>query len=100
MNPNGRKKVDQGHSCWRSIFSYDKSKNKIDPNRNWADSWQTTPEEEKKYDSDGGEAPFTIAETYLVNEAIKRFDPDVFLDIHSGMEGLMFPRGSDEIKLS
>ena len=29
VNPNGRKKVEEGFNCWRS------NGNKIDPNRNW-----------------------------------------------------------------
>lgn len=98
-NPEGRKKVDIGHSCWRSIFSEDPTKNKIDPNRNWGGSFQISSDEDIKLDADGGKKAFSILETKVVNDAIKEFDPDIFLDIHSGMEGLMYPKGSKDLKM-
>ena len=35
VNTSGRTKVEEGFSCWRSSYSKDNSKNKIDLNRNW-----------------------------------------------------------------
>lgn len=47
-NPEGRKKVEEGHYCWRS------NADKIDPNRNWSYNFKKGDDEDKMYDSDGG----------------------------------------------
>jgi murein tripeptide amidase MpaA len=43
VNINGHKKVEEGYSCWRSAYSKDPKKNKIDPNRNWGATHAKTP---------------------------------------------------------
>jgi hypothetical protein len=37
VNPSGRKKVEEGYTCWRS------NKDIIDPNRNWAYAFNPNP---------------------------------------------------------
>jgi len=87
-NPDGRKKVEEGYYCWRS------NGDKIDPNRNWSFNFKVGDLEDEMYDSSGGDKPFSEAETNAVNEAIKKFKPEIFLDVHSGMKGLLYPYAS------
>jgi len=86
-NPVGRKKVEEGKYCWRS------NGNKIDPNRNWDFKWHKSDAEGAFYDSQGGLKPFSEVETRVVNRAIKNFNPHIYIDIHSGMKGLLSPFG-------
>lgn len=83
-NPEGRKKVEDGEYCWRS------NADKIDPNRNWSYNFKKGTEEDRFYDSDGGQEALSTVETSSLDEAIKEFNPDVFLDVHSGMKGLLY----------
>ena len=87
VNKSGREKVDDGYNCWRS------NGDKIDPNRNWAYGHRVSSEEDVQLDSNGDNNSFTIPETVAVNKAIQEDDPHVFLDVHSGMKGLMYPNG-------
>lgn len=53
------------------------------------------------YDSSGGDAPLTATETAVLDKSIKDFKPDIFLDIHSGMKGMLYPwasKAEDAIK--
>jgi hypothetical protein len=47
VNPQGRKKVEEGYNCWRSNL------NKIDPNRNWGYNHHRSTDEDRFFDSDG-----------------------------------------------
>ncbi len=95
-NPNGRQKVEEGYYCWRS------NGDKIDPNRNWGFNFKVGDLEDEmycnfnqnRYDSSGGDKPFSEAETNTINEHIKKFKPEIFLDVHSGMKGLLYPYAS------
>ena len=35
----------------------------------------------------------SIPETKVIDIKIKEINPDVFMDIHSGMDGLLYPMG-------
>lgn len=61
-NPEGRKKVEEGHYCWRSNADH------IDPNRNWSYNFKKGDEEDKMFDSDGGEKPLSSVETRVLDE--------------------------------
>lgn len=61
-NPEGRKKVEEGAYCWRS------NKDKVDPNRNWSYNFKVGDEEDKMYDSYGGEEALTAVETRVLDE--------------------------------
>jgi hypothetical protein len=61
-NPEGRKKVEKGHYCWRSNADH------IDPNRNWSYNFKKGDEEDKMFDSDGGEKPLSTVETRVLDE--------------------------------
>jgi hypothetical protein len=47
-----------------------------------------------RFDSSGGDKPFSEAETKTINDHIKKFKPEIFLDVHSGMKGLLYPYAS------
>jgi len=89
-NPNGRKKVEDGFYCWRS------NADKVDPNRNWSYNFKKGEKEDIEFDSYGGEKPLTAIETITMDREIKKFTPDVFLDVHSGMKGLLYPWASEK----
>jgi len=61
-NPEGRKKVEEGAYCWRS------NKDKVDPNRNWSYNFKVGDDEDKMYDSYGGEEALTAVETRVLDE--------------------------------
>ena len=58
VNSSGRKKVEQGYTCWRSNGEH------IDPNRNYKFGYNFKPSEEDiDLDSYGGKRPLSIIET-------------------------------------
>ena len=61
VNPSGRKKVEEGYTCWRS------NKDIIDPNRNWGYGHRPSPDEDISLDSNGDKKPFSIPETISIN---------------------------------
>ncbi|KAG8494325.1 hypothetical protein CXB51_012129 [Gossypium anomalum] len=84
-NLNGRKIVDAGELCER------KNGRGVDLNRNWAVNWG---KKEKDYDPAEeypGTAPFSEPETQIMRELAVSFNPHIWVNVHSGTDGLFMP---------
>jgi hypothetical protein len=81
-NPHGRRDVEKGNYCTRT------NENKVDINRNWDIFWD---KDISVGDENPGVRPFSEKETRFVRDAVKDFNPKLFLTIHSGVYGLYYP---------
>lgn len=84
-NPNGRALVEDGHLCER------KNGRGVDPNRNWGVDWGKKEPDYDPNEEYPGEFPFSEPESQLLKELTVEFRPDMFLNIHSGMEAMFVP---------
>ena len=84
-NTNGRTLVEQGHLCER------KNGRGVDPNRNWGVDWGKKEPDYDPSEEYPGAFPFSEPEAQLLKEITESFRPDVFLNIHSGMEAMFVP---------
>lgn len=75
-NPLSRMKVEHGRYCLRT------NEHGTDLNRNWDVHWDDT----SRYGAEtySGPHPFSEVETRIVRDAIKAFNPDIFVTVHSG----------------
>jgi hypothetical protein len=80
-NPTGRELVEAGNWCQRV------NANGVDLNRNWDNHWIY----ERGTDTDSGPKPFSEIETRTMRDSVTKFDPDMFLIVHSGTYGLYTP---------
>lgn len=84
-NLNGRKMVEAGNLCER------KNGRGVDINRNWSVDWG---KKEKDYDPAEeypGTAPFSEPETKIMQKLVHSFKPQLWVNVHSGMEALFMP---------
>ncbi len=84
-NTNGRTLVEQGHLCER------KNGRGVDPNRNWGVDWGKKEPDYDPNEEYPGAFPFSEPEAQLLKEITESFRPDMFLNIHSGMEAMFVP---------
>ena len=84
-NTNGRALVERGHLCER------KNGRGVDPNRNWALDWGKKEPDYDPNEEYPGTHPFSEPEAQLLKELAESFRPDMFLNIHSGMEAMFVP---------
>jgi len=84
-NENGRAKVEKGDLCER------KNGRGVDPNRNWGVDWGVKePDYDPKEEYPGTKA-FSEPEVRLMKRLVEQVEPDVFINVHSGMEALFVP---------
>jgi len=87
-NPYKRMEVEKGDFCVRG------NPNNVDINRNWNYFWGKNIETGEE---NPGKKPFSEIETVFIKESIKKFNPKLFLTIHSGEYSLFHPHAfSDE----
>jgi murein tripeptide amidase MpaA len=60
----------------------------VDLNRNWDSHWQKVEGDEQTY---SGAAPFSEPETVALKNALEKYQPFLFLTIHSGTMGMYTP---------
>jgi hypothetical protein len=84
-NTNGRTLVEHGKLCER------KNGRGVDPNRNWGVDWGKKEADYDPSEEYPGKFPFSEPEAQLLREIASAFKPDVFLNIHSGMEAMFVP---------
>ncbi len=84
-NTNGRTLVEEGKLCER------KNGRGVDPNRNWGVDWGKKEADYDPFEEYPGRFPFSEPETQLLREIAEAFKPDMFLNIHSGMEAMFVP---------
>lgn len=86
-NPRSRIKVEAGDFCIRE------NPNEVDLNRNWDAMWQ--PEAASYGDARPGPRPFSEPETRIVRDLVTKFQPTVFVTVHSGTRGMYMPWAYD-----
>ncbi len=74
--------MENGNYCTRT------NDNKVDINRNWDIFWN---KDILLNDENPGDKPFSENETKFIRDAVKSFNPKLFLTIHSGVYGLYYP---------
>lgn len=84
-NEHGRDKVEEGNLCER------KNGRGVDPNRNWPVDWGKKEPDYDPSEEYPGKRPFSEPEAVAVREIVATHNPDVFINIHSGMEALFVP---------
>lgn len=84
-NEHGRDKVEEGNLCER------KNGRGVDPNRNWPVDWGKKEPDYDPSEEYPGLRPFSEPEAVAVREIVATYNPDVFINIHSGMEALFVP---------
>lgn len=81
-NPYKRIEVEKGDFCIRG------NPNNVDINRNWDFHWGKNIETQEE---NPGKKPFSELETVFIKESIRKFNPKLFLTIHSGEYSLFHP---------
>lgn len=84
-NENGRAKVEEGELCER------KNGRGVDPNRNWSVDWGVKEPDYDPKEEYPGKKAFSEPEVKILKNISETFKPDVFINIHSGMEALFVP---------
>ena len=84
-NVHGRDKVEGGDLCER------KNGRGVDPNRNWGVDWGAKEPDYDPNEEYPGTEPFSEPEAIILRNLAKSFKPDVFINIHSGMEAFFVP---------
>jgi Zinc carboxypeptidase len=78
-NRSGRQVVERdGQLCER------KNGRGVDPNRNWAVNWGQKEKDYSAYEEFPGTAPFSEPEASLVRDIAMKFQPHVWIAVHSG----------------
>ncbi|CAA6663272.1 unnamed protein product [Spirodela intermedia] len=84
-NLNGRKLVESGELCER------RNGRGVDLNRNWSVDWGKKEQDFDPYEENPGTAPFSEPEAQIMQKLAESFSPHVWVNVHSGMEGLFMP---------
>ena len=84
-NENGRAKVEEGDLCER------KNGRGVDPNRNWSVDWGVKEPDYDPKEEYPGKKAFSEPEVKILKKLAERFKPDVFINVHSGMEAMFVP---------
>lgn len=91
-NPISRRKVEEGDFCLRT------NENDVDINRNWGVYWDKTNCSPGS-NTCSGPYPFSEPQTTEMREYLEDFKPDLFISIHSGINGIFIPWAYDFIRL-
>jgi hypothetical protein len=89
VNPVSREKVELGSYCLRE------NENGVDLNRNYKAHWNET-HDDRLHHVAAGPFAFSERETQIVSQELKKFNPDVFISVHSGTLGLYSSYGWSE----
>lgn len=84
-NKNGRILVESGSFCER------KNGRGVDLNRNWGLDWGTKAPDYDPEEEYPGKAPFSEPEVWITKNLVEEFQPHIWINFHSGMEGLFTP---------
>eukprot|EP00892_Ulva_mutabilis_P010111 jgi/Ulvmu1/7472/UM037_0015.1 len=85
-NRGGRQLIEQkGDLCER------KNGNGVDPNRNWGVDWGKREKDYSKYEENAGTHAFSEPEPFLLRDIVHSFQPHIWVNVHTGMEGLFMP---------
>lgn len=84
-NENGRAKVEKGDLCER------KNGRGVDPNRNWGVDWGVKEADYDPKEEFPGKKAFSEPEVRVMKRLVEQVQPDVFINVHSGMEALFVP---------
>ncbi|XP_022718019.1 metallocarboxypeptidase A-like protein MCYG_01475, partial [Durio zibethinus] len=84
-NLNGRKLVEAGELCER------RNGRGVDLNRNWSVDWGKKEKDYDPYEENPGTAAFSEPETQIIQKLAISFDPQIWVNVHSGMEALFLP---------
>lgn len=84
-NKNGRILVEAGSFCER------KNGRGVDLNRNWGLDWGTKAPDYDPEEEYPGKAPFSEPEVRITKDLVEEFRPHIWINFHSGMEGLFTP---------
>eukprot|EP00963_Diacronema_lutheri_P003739 scaffold287_cov337-Pavlova_lutheri.AAC.102 len=84
-NKNGRLLVEAGGFCER------KNGRGVDLNRNWGLDWGTKAPDYDPEEEYPGKAPFSEPEVKITKGLVEEFNPHIWINFHSGMEGLFTP---------
>jgi hypothetical protein len=84
-NENGRAKVEKGDLCER------KNGRGVDPNRNWGVDWGVKEADYDPKEEFPGKKAFSEPEVRIMKRLVEQVQPDVFINVHSGMEALFVP---------
>uniref|UniRef100_A0A2P2KQD9 Uncharacterized protein MANES_05G134400 n=1 Tax=Rhizophora mucronata TaxID=61149 RepID=A0A2P2KQD9_RHIMU len=84
-NLNGRKLVEEGDLCER------RNGRGVDLNRNWSVDWGKKEKDYDPYEENPGSAPFSEPETQIMRKLALSFEPDIWVNVHSGMQALFMP---------
>ncbi|KDD74903.1 hypothetical protein H632_c999p0, partial [Helicosporidium sp. ATCC 50920] len=84
-NEQGRRAVERGALCER------RNGRGVDPNRNYSVDWGVKEPDYDPKEEFPGTAPFSEPEAMLMLELAQRIRPHVWINVHSGMEGLFLP---------
>jgi hypothetical protein len=84
-NVHGRDKVEGGDLCER------KNGRGVDPNRNWGVDWGAKEPDYDPNEEYPGTEPFSEPEAMILRDLARSFKPDVFINVHSGMEAFFVP---------
>ncbi|XP_078440711.1 Zn-dependent exopeptidases superfamily protein isoform X2 [Wolffia australiana] len=84
-NINGRKLVESGELCER------RNGRGVDLNRNWDVDWGKKEKDYDPYEENPGTGPFSEPEAQIMQKLAESFRPHVWVNVHSGMEGLFMP---------
>uniref|UniRef100_A0A7S3UAI7 Peptidase M14 domain-containing protein n=1 Tax=Picocystis salinarum TaxID=88271 RepID=A0A7S3UAI7_9CHLO len=84
-NKNGRILVEAGNFCER------KNGRGVDLNRNWGLDWGTKAPDYDPEEEYPGKAPFSEPEVRITKDLVEEFRPHIWINFHSGMEGLFIP---------
>lgn len=87
-NPGSREKVEQGDFCLRV------NPDGVDLNRNWDEKWQASAVLDAG-DTNPGPKPFSEPETRVFKDLVTKYQPTMFLTIHSGTKGMYMPWAFD-----
>jgi hypothetical protein len=86
-NPGGRRKVEDGQFCFRT------NSNNVDINRNYGYKWEERSIETISGPQSHGSKPFSEPETRIIAKLLKEWKPELFIDVHSGVNSLLSPFG-------
>lgn len=84
-NENGRGIVEDGEMCER------KNGRGVDPNRNWSVDWGVKEPDYDPQEEYPGTRAFSEPEVIILKNLAEGFRPDVFVNVHSGMEAMFVP---------
>lgn len=85
VNIGGRRAVEHGDACGRL------NKNDVDINRNFVHMWGKMDSNTHASEERPGNGPLSEYESRALDALARRVEPDLYLTVHSGEFGILFP---------